>query len=673
MNSITQEILFSSNTQPENQELPQSENERLALLKQHFPNCFDKHGAFLPEKMAEILHSDGIATQKEGYSLNWLGKSYARVLKDTPPETLLAEDTAHNGQPENANSENLLIKGDNLEVLKHLKNAYKNAIKMIYIDPPYNTGSDGFVYQDDRKFTPEQLAQLGGMDLDEAKRVLEFTAKKSNSHSAWLTFMYPRLYVARELLRDDGVIFISIDDNEQAQLKILCDEVFGEENFVDCLTVKKSANGMGSKEGYSTNHDFVLVYSKNKQDNSFIGILASEDYIESFNKEDEFGKYKTDGLFRKKGRSARREDSPNCFYPIYADTKTGKVYLEQNQENNLKEIFPKLPNGNDGRWIWSTEFAKSRLHRLLCSKKGTVYVKDYWDDDLREKPRSILEDNAYLTDTATNEIIDLFGSKVFATPKPIFLIKDLVDNCTGNEDIILDFFAGSGTTAHAIEQLCVTDMQKRKFIIVQIPDDLDEAYKFASKDGKEIIQNAIDWLDKRNKPHNLFEITKARIELAAAKIRTENPDYSGDLGFKIFETVPLFDFLAVLNDDFDLMQAELPTIKDMALNDKQLHTLLTTWRVYDGAMLSEKVQPLDLSGYMAYYCRQHVYLLHSGFSSECVKALIDKLDNDKDFVPKCIVLFSANMDSAMQKELAQAIKAYVNKKGLDNLSVLARV
>ena len=135
-------------------------------------------------------------------------------MRDTPPETLLAEDVAHNQQPENVNSENLLIKGDNLEVLKHLKHAYKNQIKMIYIDPPYNTGSDGFVYQDDCKFTPQHLAQLGGMDLDEAKRVLEFTAKKSNSHSAWLTFMYPRLRVARELLRDDGVIFISIDDNE---------------------------------------------------------------------------------------------------------------------------------------------------------------------------------------------------------------------------------------------------------------------------------------------------------------------------------------------------------------------------------------------------------------------------------------------------------------------------
>jgi type III restriction-modification system ecoP15I enzyme mod len=255
MTEITQETLFSSNTH--------AENEQLSILKRHFPNCFDKQGAFLPEKMAEALQSSGIKTEKESYSLNWLGKSYAKILKDRQPETLLAEDIEHNQKPENQNSENILIQGDNLEVLKHLKYAYKNQIKMIYIDPPYNTGSDGFVYQDDRKFTPQQLVELG-MDLEEAERVLEFTAKKSNSHSAWLTFMYPRLYIARELLRDDGVIFISIDDNEQAQLKLLCDEVFGEENFVEVFSwVKTSTPPSLSTKSRKTN-EYILCYEKCK-------------------------------------------------------------------------------------------------------------------------------------------------------------------------------------------------------------------------------------------------------------------------------------------------------------------------------------------------------------------------------------------------------------------------
>lgn len=235
-------------------------SEQLSTLKKHFPQCFDKQGNFIPEKLNEIVAGSGTAFSKESYSMNWLGKSYARLLANERPLTLLSEDKAHNQKPENQNSENLLIKGDNLEVLKHLKGAYTESIKMIYIDPPYNTGSDGFVYQDDRRFTPSQLAELAGVDVDEAKRILEFTQSKANSHSAWLTFMYPRLYIARELLTDDGVIFISIDENELSQLKILCDEVFGEINFVECICwnkrVPKNDKGIGNI------HEYILLYVK---------------------------------------------------------------------------------------------------------------------------------------------------------------------------------------------------------------------------------------------------------------------------------------------------------------------------------------------------------------------------------------------------------------------------
>ena len=600
--------------------------------------------------------------------MNWLGKSYARLLRNLPPETLISEDKTHNAKPENAGSQNLLIRGDNLEVLKHLKNAYTNSVKMIYIDPPYNTGSDGFVYQDDRKFTPAELARLANIDEDEAARILDFTNKGSNSHSAWLTFMYPRLYIARELLKDDGVIFISIDDNEAAQLKLLCDEVFGEGNFVDTLTIKKSANGMGSKDGYSTNHDFILIYLKEKQNNVFFGITVSEDYIESFNKEDEFGRYKTDGLFRKKGRSARREDSPNCFYPIYADLETGKVYLNQNSKNKLLEIFPKLPNGKDGRWIWSPDFANDKLYRLYASPKGTVYVKDYWHDELREKPRSILEDSSYLTDTATNEIINLFGSKVFSTPKPISLLIDLIDNCTHINEIILDFFAGSGTTAHAVIELSRKYNQQRNFISVQITDDLHEAYKKANKDGKEIIQNAINWLDEHHKPHNLFEITKARIELAAAKIRAEHPDYTGDLGFKIFQTAD--NFRQHPDKDFSPEQPDLPLNDE--LNEEQLQTLLTTWTLYDGAALTTPVEPVRLGSYTAYLCEKRLYLMNAGFTSADLLAFIKKLDDDADFNPNRVIVFGSNMASAMQHELDQAVRGYTNKKEIE-LNVIIRV
>jgi len=216
-------------------------SKQLAVLKEHFPQCFDKNGAFKIETLQEIIRESDADFSKESYGLNWLGRSYARLLANEEPRTMLSENFEYNTKPENKDSENLLIKGDNLEVLKHLTHAYAEKVKMIYIDPPYNTGSDGFVYQDNRKFTKEELAKLAHIDEDEAERIINFTLNSSNSHSAWLTFMYPRLYVARRLLKDDGVIFISIDENEVAQLKMLCDEVFGEQNFVANFLWKKKS------------------------------------------------------------------------------------------------------------------------------------------------------------------------------------------------------------------------------------------------------------------------------------------------------------------------------------------------------------------------------------------------------------------------------------------------
>ena len=623
MTELTRETLFNHSMQPE--------NERLALLKQHFPNCFDKHGAFLPDKMAEILHSDGIQTKKEGYSLNWLGKSYAKLLKDTPPETLLAEDTEHNRQPENANSENLLIKGDNLEVLKHLKHAYKNQVKMIYIDPPYNTGSDGFVYQDDRKFTPEQLAELGGMDLDEAERILAFTAKKSNSHSAWLTFMYPRLYVARELLREDGVIFISIDDNEQAQLKLLCDDVFGEENFVTNFIWKSKLGKIGTTRTISTTHEYILCYSKN--------LLSLEFQMITTNQE---GRREN---LRQWGQADRREDRPSMYYPI---------------EINGVSVLPIKDDGSDGRWRVGQETAKELLETgqlELISRNGNYQIyRNFPEHQSITSYESIISEEVGTTANGARTLNSLELNRVFDYSKSVDLIKFFIYLSKQENSLILDFFAGSGTTAHAVMQLNAEDGGHRRYICVQLPEETDknsEAFKAGYK--------------------TIFDIAKARIEKAAAKIHAEHPDYSGDLGFKLFETVPLLAFQAALKTDFDPIQANLPYITDTTLSDEQLHTLLTTWRVYDGSRLPEKVQAIDLAGYTAYYCRNHLYLLASGFYSECVKALIEKLDNDKDFVPERIVLLSANIESAMQKELKQAVETYANKKGLNNLSVLARM
>lgn len=239
-------------------------NQNIDVLKKHFGHCFDKNGHFDVEKFKQELSENEIDFYKESYGLDWLGKSYARILASDEATTLLKEDETFNQKKENANSENLLIKGDNLEVLKHLSNAYYESVKMIYIDPPYNTGSDGFVYQDDRKFTVDELKKLAGVDEDKAQRILDFTQSKSNSHSAWLTFMYPRLYIAKQLLKDDGVIFVSIDDNEVAQLRLLMDEVFGEGNFLGEFVVKSTPNARDYGH-IGKMHEYVIFYSKNEE------------------------------------------------------------------------------------------------------------------------------------------------------------------------------------------------------------------------------------------------------------------------------------------------------------------------------------------------------------------------------------------------------------------------
>ncbi|MFZ1563393.1 MAG: DNA methyltransferase, partial [Leptotrichiaceae bacterium] len=234
----------------------------IEILKKHFPNCFNKDGEFQMDKFEKRI-SQEVDVTKEGYELRWLGKNYARLLANVETETMIVDDKEHNDKVENKNSENIYIEGDNIDVLKHLKNAYSEKIKMIYIDPPYNTGSDGFVYKDDRKYTKEDLAELTNITEEEAQRILSFNTKGSNSHSAWLTFMYPRLLTARELLSDDGVIFISIDDNEVSQLKLLCDEVFGEENFVAELIWKKKNVVQNDAKYFSTDHEYLLCYTNN--------------------------------------------------------------------------------------------------------------------------------------------------------------------------------------------------------------------------------------------------------------------------------------------------------------------------------------------------------------------------------------------------------------------------
>lgn len=620
------------------------ENSSIALLKQHFPQCFDKDGLFLPDKLAEQLQTANVPVSREYYTMNWLGKSYARYLCDCPPITLLGEDSAHNTQSQNQHSQNLLIKGDNLEVLKHLKNAYANQVKMIYIDPPYNTGSDGFVYQDDRKFTPDELAKLADMSTDEARRVLDFTAKKSNSHSAWLTFMYPRLYIARELLKDDGVIFISIDDNEQAQLKLLCDEVFGEENFVACIPWRKRTAKSDVPFGVSQDYEWILCCTKNN-------FLAGEKIERKYYQTDDYSndRWRLSDLTTQKIEA----DRPNSAFNLI-DPKTGKEYpynpnrLWGITKDTFSDYYEK------GKIVFPDDYDFLNIsipqYRVFESEDRIKSLKKFGSEIPMKAISTFLPKDVGMTENGNKEIIELFAKKVFSFPKPSSLINFLVEIATKSNDLILDFFAGSGTTAHAVMQLNAQDNGNRRFICVQLDEPTDPKSE-ARKAGYPTI----------------FDITQARIEKSAVKIRQDFPDYQGDLGFKIFETMP--DFRAT--DDEISPQLEFPEMLHANLEPKQYETLLTTWCVYDGNALTQSVQSVELGGYSANLCGTTLYVVYPDFDSVAIKALLDKLDHDADFIIERIVLFGEMVESAKQRELKQALDTYNNKKNV-HLSLLVR-
>ncbi|ENT8808794.1 site-specific DNA-methyltransferase [Citrobacter freundii] len=650
---MQKETLFS--------EVETANSKQLAVLKANFPQCFDKNGAFIQEKLLEIVKSSDVELSKESYSLNWLGKSYARLLANLPPKTLLTEDKDHNQREENKNSQNLLIKGDNLEVLKHMVNAYSEKVKMIYIDPPYNTGSDGFVYNDDRKFTPEQLSELAGIELDEATRILDFTVKGSSSHSAWLTFMYPRLYVAKQFLKEDGVIFISIDDNESAQLKLMCDEVFGEQNFISQLVWEKKKKGTFLSNTISSVKEYIYVYSKEKEKfNGLIGEInhSTETYpcVNASNKREIRtipkgieSKYRESNYFMKKGSviSASTMDLVLHTDLIIKDSKLAEDLKIEGNWRYKQDAMTEYANNGE---LYITQ--DLYLRRIVDEPRYKT-LKDLLPrvgDDTESSFKSINIDNLFSDGWGSNEDgeeelrITLGNKGLMSFPKPKKLIEKLCVSLRDPNAIVMDFFAGSGTTGHAIMELNSLDNGNRNFINIQIDEKI--------ADGSEAFKNGYT---------SIFDITKNRLTECRKSIIKEKIGCESDLGFKIFETVN--DFRT--KDESELTLSNHTFFDDVVLTPEQYDTLLTTWCVYDGSLLTTPIVDVDLDGYKAHLCDGRLYLIAPNFTSEALKALLQKLDSDKDFAPNKVVFYGSNFESAKQMELNEALKSYANKKSID--------
>lgn len=470
------------------------------------------------EKLKEEL-SGSIIEGKERYQFTWPDKSKSSALA--------YEKTKNTFRPHREESvnfdttENLYIESDNLEALKLLQKSYQNKIKMIYIDPPYNTGND-FVYNDNFSKSEKEYEKQAYEYDEDGNLITTKTKSEQNGrfHTDWLNMMFPRLKLARELLTEDGVIFISIDDNEQANLKKICDEVFGERNFLYELSVVNNLNGNDNSSGMMETQEYCLIYSKNK-DTSCIGVLSLDEEEKTDWKQDELGYWKEGRCLKATGINAPREARPNLFFPIFINEKTLEFTVEEEAGHDWYRLLP-LTDGKEMSWYWSKETFKRDHNEVILKKTADGY-------SLYKKQRPSLGDlpckrgkttfysPKYANANSNAEIKSIFnGKKLFEYSKSVALIKDLIclSNATGN-DIILDFFSGSATTAHAVMKLNAEDGGNRKFIMVQLPEKCDEkseAYKAGYKNiceiGKERIRRAGKQILEENKDKDLFSNDK---------------------------------------------------------------------------------------------------------------------------------------------------------------------
>ena len=638
-------------------------------LKSKLPEFFNDNDQFDMDKFKASLQEHNVDELKDGYQLNFIGKDYARRQAGEMPSTVIVPDEEQN-KGEGRNSGNLFFTGDNLEVLRHLQASYTDKVDVIYIDPPYNTGNDDFVYPDNFEYSDEKLKEMFGLDDEQVLRLKSIQGK--SSHSAWLTFMYPRLALAKKLLSKKGIIFISIDDNEQANLREIIIDIFSEQNVIGTLPVINNLKGNQDQFAFAGAHEYILCCVKDISCSEFHGLRLSQKELSEW-KEDNKGLYKKGASLKSTGVNAPREKRPNLYFPIYI-IEGRKISLEKKE--NAKELLP-ITNGKEMSWRWSREKIENNIDDIIISQNGenfSLYKKQrpVEGNVPTKKPKSFLYKPEYSSGNGTAEVSKLFNSeKIFDYPKSTALIKDLLLIGGDDKSLVLDFFAGSATTADAVMQLNAKDGGHRKFIMVQ----LSEKTYHTNKDGKEVPTKSGETAYGAGFK-SIDEISRERIRRAAAKIREKEgfmlpEDFDGS--FKHYRVVKPTQQTLDGIDDFDLEGTALFTGMVEAFSSQALEvsgdtsgedTILTTWLAKDGYPFDVDIKQVEFAGYPCSVVDDNrLYLIREGWGSENTENLLNKLGTHSLDV-QTVVIFGYSFNVAELRELENGLKSLENTVSL---------
>ena len=622
----------------------------LENLKSKLPDFFSKDGKFDLDKFKSQLQEHNIDELKDGYQLNFIGKDYARRQAGEMPSTVIVPDEIQNNG-EGKNSKNLFFTGDNLEVLRHLQTNYAGKVDVIYIDPPYNTGQDDFAYPDSFEYSDDKLKDMFGLDDEQVEKLKSIQGK--SSHSAWLTFMYPRLQLAKRMLKRDGVIFISVDDNEDGNLKEICDEIFGESNFLAQVVWERAYAPINLKKNFSPSHDYMLVYGRDANVIETNGIARNNTSDDRYQNPDNDPR----GPWSSSDISVGPAIQAN-IYPV--TTPSGRVVeppAGRSWRLSQKAFYERLADnriwfGADGNGVPRIKRFKSELKKTGITPMTIWKYKDVGHSQ-----------------EATQKLQELMGGKKYFTyPKPVKLVQRAIQLYSNEDSIILDFFAGSATTAEAVMKQNMDDGGHRRFIMVQLPEKtyktnedgtpkLKDGRMIPTKGGRSALEDGYMSID---------EISRERIRRAAAKIREDNnlpEDFDGS--FKHYRVVePTRQTLEEV-EDFDINNTDLfndmvssfsSDALNVAGNASGEQTIRTTWLAKDGYSFDADVKKVDFAGYEASLVEgSRLYLINDGWTSKNTEDLLNKLGTHQLTV-QTIVLFGYSFNIAELRELEIGLK-----------------